>query len=149
MTTTRRILVHTDFSDASVTAVHYARLLADGLGATLDFIHVLQGPFQAGWTAEVSTAALPEVQQAMEVEAEQWLDRVLPEAEQARYRASLHFETGEIATEICRFVGANHVDIVVVSATAAASSEEADLGVAADVLERCPCSVFVVRQPES
>src|SRR5512141_2670733 len=53
---TRRIVVHTDFSEASVTAVHYARLLADGLGATLDFVHVLQEPLQAGWTSEVSTA---------------------------------------------------------------------------------------------
>ncbi len=143
--TTRRIVVHTDFSDASVAAVHYARLLADGLGASIDFLHVLQGPFQAGWTDEVSAAALPEVQQAMEVEAEQWLDRVLPEGEQEQYRAALHFETGEIATEICRFVKANRVDIVVVSATPAANSEEADIGVAEDVLKRCPCSVFVVR----
>ncbi len=143
--TTRRIVVHTDFSDASVTAVHYARLLADGLGARLDFLHVIQEPLQAGWTSEVSAAALPEVQQAMEVEAEQWVDRVLPEEEQERYGASLHFETGDIATEICRFVAANRVDIVVVSATPAANNDEADIGVAEDVLRRCPCSVFVAR----
>jgi nucleotide-binding universal stress UspA family protein len=142
---TRRIVVHTDFSDASVAAVHYARLLADGLGATLDFLHVVQEPLQAGWTSEVSTAALPEVQQAMEVEAEQWVDRVLPEAQQERYGASLHFVTGDIGTEICRFVAANRVDIVVVSATAAANDNEADIDVAEDVLKKCRCSVFVVR----
>lgn len=141
----RRIVVHTDFSDASATAVQFARLLALGLGATLDFLHVVQEPLQAGWTAEVSTADLPEVQQAMQVEAEQWLDRVLPEDEQDRFGASLRFETGNIATEIVRYAKENAAEIVVLSATAQATDEQSGLPVAQDVLERCTCSVFVVR----
>jgi nucleotide-binding universal stress UspA family protein len=143
--TARRIVVHTDFSDASVAAVQYARVLAEGLGGTLEFLHVLQGPFQAGWTAEVSAAALPEVQQAMEVEAEQWLARVMPEEEQERFQASLHFETGEIGAEIARYAHDNRVDIVVLSVTADARSDEADTSVAEDLVARCHCSVFVVR----
>jgi nucleotide-binding universal stress UspA family protein len=141
----RQIIVHTDFTDASVAAVHYARALAEAFGGTLRFLHVLQEPLSAGWTSEVSTAALPEVQQAIEAEAEQWLDEVLPESEQERFEASLDFETGDIAEEIVRYANEQQADIVVLSASAAAGSDSSDTAAAEDVVAKCRCSVFVVR----
>src|SRR5512146_497034 len=141
----RRIVVHTDFSEASAAAVKYARALANDLGATLQFLHVLQEPLSAGWTAEVSTAALPRVQQAMEVKAEQWLNRMLPEEEQERYQAKVDFETGDIAQEIARYARAQAADIVILGASRDANVQTADTAVAEQVLRRCRCSVFVVR----
>ncbi len=141
----RRIVVHTDFSEASAAAVQYARVLAADLGATIQFLHVLREPLSAGWTAEVSTSALPEVQHAMEIEAEQWIDRVLPESEQERFQASLDFETGDVAEEIVRYADAQAADIVILSTTRDANPQIADLAVAEKVLRKCRCSVFVVR----
>ncbi len=143
--TAGRILVHTDFTDASAAAVRYGRVLAESLGASLQFLHVLEEPLRAGWTAEVSAAALPEVQEAMEMEAEQWLDGVLSESEQERFEASLDVETGDIAAEIVRYAEANAIDIIVMSATKTAGSDVADVSAAQEVLIRAHCSVFVVR----
>ncbi len=141
----RRIVVYTDFSDASAAAVQYARALAADLGATLQFLHVLQEPLSAGWTAEVRTSALPEVQHAMEIEAEQWLDRVLPEKEQERFQASVDFETGDVAEEIARYANEQAADIVILSTSRDRDPQTADTPFAEAVLRKCHCSVFVVR----
>ncbi len=141
----RRIVVHTDFSDASAAAARYARFLAEDLGATLQFLHVLQEPLSAGWTAEVSTSALPKVQRAMEIEAEQWIDRVLPESDQERFQASLDFETGDVAEEIVRYADAQAADIVILSTPRDSDPQTPDSRVAEAVVRKCRCSVFVVR----
>ncbi len=141
----RRIVVHTDFSEASAEAVEYARALASASGGTLQILHVVQEPLSAGWTAEVSGAALPEVQEAMEVEAEQWLDRVLPEDEQDRFATSLDFETGDMAEEIARYATEHNADIVILGASNRSGADRADTRVAEEVLRKCRCSVFVVR----
>ncbi len=141
----RRIVVHTDFSEASAAAVQYARILAADLGATLQFLHVLQEPLSAGWTAEVSTSALPEVQHAMEIEAEQWIDRVLPENDQERFQASLDFETGDLAEEIIRYAEEQAADIVILSTPRDGDPQTPDARVAEEVVRRCRCSVFIVR----
>ncbi len=143
----RRILVHVDFTDASADALRYARMLAERLGATLRVLHVEKEPLSAGWTSEVSAARLPELQQAMEEEAEQWLDRILPEAERQRLDGRLDFETGDIAQEVARYANQHHVDLVVLSASRRESGDPhtSDTGVAEDVVSKCHCSVLVVR----
>ncbi len=141
----RRIVVHTDLTDASAAAVEYARALAAAFDATLQFLHVVREPLSAGWTAEVSTSTLPQVQQAMEVEAEQWLDRALPEAEQERFGASLDVETGNVAAEIVRYAREQDADVVVLTASPDGAAGQSDTGVAEEVLRNCGCSVAVVR----
>jgi len=81
----------------------------------------------------------------MEIEAEQWLDRVLPEDEQDRFATSLDFETGDIAEEIVRYATERKADVVILSASHRGGTGRADTGVAEDVLRKCRCSVFVVR----
>jgi nucleotide-binding universal stress UspA family protein len=136
-----RIVVHIDLTDAAIPAVEYARILAASLGATLHFLHVVKEPLSAGWTAELQPFAFPEVQQAMEVEAEQWLDGVIPESEQERFEASLDVETGEIAEEIIRCAHDHEADLIVVSAKA----EGADADMTERLLRKVRCSVLVVR----
>ncbi len=143
--TARRIVVHTDFSEASAGAVEYARALANAFGGTLRFLRVVPEPLSAGWTAEVNSAELPKVQEAMEIEAEQWIDRVLPEDEQDRFRARLDLETGDMAEEIVRYAAEQKADIVILGASTKGGTERADTGVAEAVLRKCHCSVFVVR----
>ena len=43
--TLEHVLVATDFSDASMAAIDYAAILAQGLGARLHLVHVLEQPF--------------------------------------------------------------------------------------------------------
>ncbi len=141
----RRILVHTDLTDASIDAVRYARTLAECLRATVRVLHVMQEPLSAGWTSEVSAARLPEMQQAMEEEAEQWLDRVFPAGERQRLDVRLDLETGDIADEIVRYADQHHIDLIVLSASRREDADTTDTGVAEDVLAKCACSVLVVR----
>ncbi len=134
------IVVHVDLTDQSIAAVEYGRALATAFGSSLRFVHVVREPRSAVWTA---TSALPEVQQAMEVEAEQWLDRVLPEDEQDRFQASLDVETGDVSTEIVRVAEEQGADVVVMSAPKDGGGNGADI--AEDVVRKCRCSVMVVR----
>lgn len=57
-----RILVPTDFSDASDVALDYARSLAAQLGASVELLHVLEDPFVAeGLLAEAYVTEGPSV----------------------------------------------------------------------------------------
>lgn len=58
----RRILVPTDFSEPSDTALEYARTLAGRVGASLHLLHVLEDPFLAeGLLAEAYIGSGPSV----------------------------------------------------------------------------------------
>jgi nucleotide-binding universal stress UspA family protein len=54
-----RILVATDFSDASDTALEYARTLAGQFGATLQVVHVFEDPFASGAFVGDGTVMMP------------------------------------------------------------------------------------------
>lgn len=82
MTRPQRILVPTDFSDASNAAKVYATALADAFGATLHALHVIPDPLALGWG--VDAAHLPQLLDRMQREVQERLDVLLPPEERAR-----------------------------------------------------------------
>ncbi|RPJ53096.1 MAG: universal stress protein, partial [Acidobacteria bacterium] len=77
MQTLNSILVYIDLSPASAEAVRAAKALARATHAALEVVRVVGDPLAADWTAEMSTAGLPAVQEAMETEAQEWLEEAL------------------------------------------------------------------------
>ena len=63
MITLKRILVATDFSDASKAALVYGRELAHTFGARLDVLHIVPN-LAKYYAAETYTAAFLEIEEA-------------------------------------------------------------------------------------
>src|SRR5262245_47536417 len=69
-----RILVPTDFSAASDTALTFARDLARQFGASIDLVHVFDDPFISGAFVGDGTVMMPlELRQALETMAREQL----------------------------------------------------------------------------
>ena len=142
MQTVNSILVYTDLSPASAEAVQAAKALARATHAALEVVRVVAEPLVADWTAEMSAAGLPAVQEAMETEAQEWLDRVLGEVGMAG--VELAVAMGDPAGELARRVETQRPDLVVLGA--ARGSEGRDMTeMARDFVGAVSCSVLLVR----
>ena len=92
-----RILVPTDFSDTSDSALEYARRVAERFGSSVHLLHVVEGPFAAASaSAEMYVPDAPAVQAAQFAAARTRLQVRLHSGE-GRERG----ETSEIVTGSC------------------------------------------------
>lgn len=140
-----RILVYTDLSPASAEALRTAHVLARATHASLEVLRVIAEPLAADWTSELGTAGMPAVQEAMETEAQEWMESVLGEV--ALVGVQLGVEMGDPAGELARHAGQQGSELVVIGA----GDEEGGAGPVADMVRRlldsARCSVLVVRVP--
>jgi universal stress protein A len=147
--TLTRILVATDFSDASEDALAYARMLADAFGASLHVLHVLEDLAAHAWTTEVYVAALPGVHEEMERQAHDRLQQLLTDEERARYRAELVLRFGSPFVEVVRYAAEHAIDLIVLGTHGRGALAHMLLGsVAERVVRKAPCPVLTVRHPE-
>lgn len=142
MQTVSSILVYTDLSPASAEAVRAAKALARATHAALEVVRVVAEPLTADWTAEMSTAGLPAVQEAMETEAQEWLDGVLGEVGMAG--VELNVAMGDPAGELARRVETQRPDLVVLGAERGNPGRDM-VDMARDLLASVSCSVLLVR----
>ena len=87
MLSIKTVLVPTDFSEASETALTYGKGMAEAFGASLHLVHVMEDLLAHAWAAEVYVASAPNLREEIEREARQRLETMLPEAERERLRA--------------------------------------------------------------
>lgn len=136
------IVVFTDLSPASAEAVRAAHAVARQSHAALEVLRVVTEPLAADWTSELSTAGMPAVQEAIESEAHEWLERVLGETDMVG--VDLDVEMGDAAGEIARYAEKQRPDLVVIGAPA-----RDDAGGLVEIARRLVgstrCSVLVVR----
>lgn len=137
----RNILLHGGPDDAFDGAVLFARRMAESFGARLHVLYTVEDPLSAGWTAEVSADRLPEVQQAMEIEARDRLSRLIPLDDQNRLGVELALSLGPAAEELVRYTAGHDIDLAIVQATAG----DRDTDYARALLERGRCAVLVLR----
>jgi nucleotide-binding universal stress UspA family protein len=140
-----RILAYVDLTDVSEQALEVAVRIAAAFESRLHVLRVIEEPLSAGWTAELSASALPEVQDAMEVETREYLGRVLAAAH-AEIEPELDIETGEPAAEILELAADRAIDLVVLGSGGAEGDEDQ---VVESVVRRARCSVLVVRVPKN
>ena len=145
-----KILVPTDFSEASAAALTYACGLADQVGASLCILHTVEDPYQLGTYSEYYTPP-PEFAERIERQARADLQGVLTPGQQERYRATLVLSHGAAAHEILNYLH-EHTDVglVVMATHGRGGVARLMMGSVADkVLRSAPCPVLTVRAPHA
>jgi nucleotide-binding universal stress UspA family protein len=141
----QRILIATDFGDASVAAVKYGVALAEAFGAVLHVLHVVE-PLPGIGLPEVAMVASPTDAAETRRRAEQELAGVLTREERERFAARLEVRTGKAVVEIVGYARSEGVDLIVVGTHGRGAVLEVLLGsVAANVVRHAPCPVLTVR----
>jgi nucleotide-binding universal stress UspA family protein len=139
-----RILVATDFSEASEEAWTTARSLAQSLGAELVLLHVLvEAPLYS--EAPFSGPRVREVYAAARAWAEKQLERWAAEARAAGLAVRVELRSGVPYREIVK-AARNKADLLVVGTRGLGGVERALLGSVADRVRRlASCAVLSVR----
>jgi nucleotide-binding universal stress UspA family protein len=140
--TIKKILIGTDFSDASDAAFATAIDLAKLLGATLDIVHVL----------DLALEAFPfglAYYEKQQEEVDAWVDRALVERAERARAAGVVCQTdaldGHPAAEIVRHAKKTGADLVVVGTHGRTGIAHVLLGsVAERVLQRSVCPVLAI-----
>jgi hypothetical protein len=136
----REILVHGGTDEAFDRSVVLARRMAESFGARLHVLYTVEEPLSAGWTAEMSADRLPEMHEAIEIEARERLSRLIPHEDQERLGVLFALRTGPPDEELVRYTLEHDVDLAIVQSRAGD-----DTGHARALLDRGRCAVLVLR----
>jgi nucleotide-binding universal stress UspA family protein len=149
MLSIKSILVPTDFSDPSETALTYGRGLAEAFGASLHLVHVMEDLLAHAWAAEVYVASAPNLREEIERESKIRLEAMLPEDERERLRAQVALLSGNPFIEIIRYAKANDISLIVMGTHGRGPIAHMLLGsVAEKVVRKSPCPVLTVRDAQ-
>ena len=143
-----RILVPTDFSDTSDSALDYARKIAERFGSSLHLLHVVEGPFAAGPAgAELYIPEAPAVQAAQFEEARIRLQVRLHTGEGREPRETSEIVTGACARAILDVARDRGFDLIVMGTHGRSGVAHLLLGsVAEKVVRDAACPVLTVHE---
>lgn len=140
------ILVPTDFSEPSTSALDYAKQLASAFNASIHLLHVVQDPARQPWGLEAYGVAPLDVLADIMTQAQKDLDHALPESDRKTYKAELVTAVGSPFGEIVEYAKNNNVDVIVMGTHGRGAFAHALLGsVAERVVRFAPCPVLTVR----
>jgi nucleotide-binding universal stress UspA family protein len=150
MITLKRILVATDFSEASDVALAYGRELARTFGATLDVLYVTENVLTRGFGVEGYVAAYPDLQRDLDRAAEKQLEALLSDEDRHDLGAKAVVLTmNSPATAIVTYAVNSHTDLIVIGTHGRGAVAHLLMGsVAERVVRTAPCPVLTVRHPE-
>jgi len=147
----KNVLVATDFSQPSDTALTYARELARRFGARLHVLHVVQD-VTALMYADASIALSPpaEWQADLERETQQTLDGQVTEEDRRDLQArTVLLTSNNPARAITEYGRDSAMDIIVIGATGRGRVNRFLMGSVADkVIRTAFCPVLTVHHPE-
>jgi universal stress protein A len=149
MTDLNKILVPTDFSEASQAALKYACELAGAMHADLCVLHAIEHPYPLG--AYTDYYAPPEAFfERHERHASELLAAVLTPDQKERHHASLELRHGDPAREILQYLHEHAaVHLVVMATHGRGGVARLMMGSVADKIVRmAPCPVVTIRVPE-
>jgi nucleotide-binding universal stress UspA family protein len=144
MSQIERILLPTDFSEYSTSAIPYACALADEYAAEMHVLHVLEKlPTVPYFGMGLAT---PGYVEESEQHARNLLERVLPADWAARGRAVLAVKHGSPFVETIRYVKEAGISLMVITTHGRTGLAHTLLGSQAEKLVRkSPCPVLTVR----
>jgi nucleotide-binding universal stress UspA family protein len=144
----QRILVPTDFSKESNAALQYGVGLAEAFYAQLHLLHVLEviaGAEPLIWQIDQRKA----IEARIEAAAWDELRRLLPAADQARFKAELALEWGSPLEEIIRYAAEHAIELITMGTHGRGGVKRLVIGsVAENVVRSARCPVVTIRQPE-
>jgi nucleotide-binding universal stress UspA family protein len=148
----KNVLVATDFSPVSETALVYGRALARTFGGRLHVIHVVDNLAARLSYADVGVAGLtpPGLQAEIEAEAQKRLAAFVTETDRRElHAAGVLRVSNSTAKTIVDYAKEVSVDVIVIGATGHGAIDRMLMGSVADkVIRRAPCPVLAVRRPE-
>jgi nucleotide-binding universal stress UspA family protein len=139
------VLVPTDFSESSRTALAYAMSLVERCQASLHLLHVLQevvGAEPLEWHMPVRTG----IERTVEESAWADLQGLLSDEDHARLKVQLAIEWGRPAEEILRYTRTHQVDLVAMGRNGRSGINQLLMGrVTERIVREAPCAVLSVR----
>jgi universal stress protein A len=149
MLTLKTVLVPTDFSDASESALRYGKAMAGAFGASLHVVHVMEDLLAHAWAAEVYVASMPQLRDEIEKESRQRLGALLTEEDRRTYRVETALLAGNPFLEIIRYAKAHDINLIVMGTHGRGPIAHMLLGsVAEKVVRKSPCPVLTVREAQ-
>jgi nucleotide-binding universal stress UspA family protein len=143
------VLVATDFSDASETALHYGRELARTFGAALHVLHVVENPVMLTGP-EAGGVDFARLQAEFEARAQTALNRIVTDEDRQQLKAVAAIRTSSsTALEIAGYAKTEGIDIIVMGTHGRGVMAHLLMGsVAEKVVRIAPCPVLTVRHHE-
>jgi nucleotide-binding universal stress UspA family protein len=149
MLSLKTVLVPTDFSDASESALRYGKAMAGAFDASLHVVHVMEDLLAHAWAAEVYVASMPQLRDEIEKESRQRLGALLTEEERRKYRVETALLAGNPFLEIIRYAKAHDINLIVMGTHGRGPIAHMLLGsVAEKVVRKSPCPVLTVREAQ-
>jgi len=149
MLTLKTVLVPTDFSDASESALRYGKAMAEKFGASLHVVHVMEDLLAHAWAAEVYVSSMPQLRDEIEKESRLRLGALLTDGERKAFRAETALLAGNPFLEIIRYAKTHGIDLIVMGTHGRGPIAHMLLGsVAEKVVRKSPCPVLTVREAQ-
>lgn len=143
----KNILVATDFSEPSATALNYGRDLARSYGATLHVLHVADDTLLR-YGPEVAFA-IPDFQADLDRKAAEALDALVTADDRRTLQVVTALESGRPANVIAEYAKRKSIDVIVVGTHGRGGVQHLLMGsVAERVVRTAPCPVLTVRAHE-
>ena len=144
-----RILVPTDFSSRSDTALRYGQAIAERFGASLHLLHVLEEPLLTGALGtEIFLPDAQAVHEQIRSNAERMLEERMPPDLRRRRRATTDIVVGPCAEAVVTFADDRGMSLIVVGTHAHGSVAHMLVGsVAETIVRKASCPVLTVLTP--
>ncbi|MBZ5556983.1 MAG: universal stress protein [Acidobacteriia bacterium] len=145
----KNLLVATDHSDVSMTALNYGRALARAYGSTLHVVNVVENFFTVtGLEGYIGDAG--GVSQDIEQAARRQLDGAITDDDRRRLRAKgILLSSDRPAVAIARYARDATIDLIVMGTNGHGRLSRLLMGsVTERIVGLAPCPVLIVRQPE-
>ena len=146
----KNILVATDFSESSTTALEYGRALARTFNATLHVVHVVDNFMLQGMLADAAPVDYGDLLDKLEEAARRQLDAAIREDDRRELGAKAVLLSGTApAPAIVNYATEAHIDLIVMGTHGRGGWSHLLMGsVAEKVVRMAPCPVLTVRHPE-
>jgi nucleotide-binding universal stress UspA family protein len=146
----KNVLVATDFSEPSRTALEYGRAFARTFGATLHVVHVVENFFAQGMLTDAAPVDYGRLVQDLEARGRRQLDDTVAEDDRRELNAQAVLLTSVAAAQgIVSYAQEAHIDLVVMGTHGRSGWSHLLMGsVAERVVRSAPCPVLTVRHPE-
>ena len=150
MITMKRILVATDFGEASDAALAYGRELARTFGAKLDVLYVTENVLTRGFGVEGYVAQFPDLQRDLDQAAEKQLEALLSDEDRKDLGArAVVLTMNSPAAAIVSHAADSGADLIVLGTHGRGAVAHLVMGsVAERVVRTARCPVLTVRHPE-
>jgi nucleotide-binding universal stress UspA family protein len=150
MITLKRILVATDFGEASEAAFNYGREFARSFKATLTVLHVAENVLTRAVGAEGYMATFPDLQRDIEEAAQKQVGALLSDEDRTDLgAASIVMTSNATALTITTYARETNVDLIIMGTHGRGAVAHLLMGsVAERVVRTAPCPVLTVRHPE-